>query len=120
MSRAPWLLAGWPAPPGVQAFTTLRHGAGGSQPPFDSFNLGNRSSAEGDDPRQVQRNRDELQRLAGLPSAPHWLRQVHGTGVLRFDAPAVAQAVSSIPPGQPASDAPAATPEEMDTATVRM
>ncbi len=30
--------------------------------------------------------------------------------------PAVAQAVSSIPPGQPASDAPAATPEEMERA----
>ena len=97
----PLLPAAWPAPPGVRAFTTLRHGAGGSQPPFDSFNLGNRSSAEGDDPRQVQRNRDELQRLAGLPSAPHWLRQVHGTGVLRFDAPAVAQAAD----GEPVADA---------------
>ena len=81
----------------MQAFTTLRRGAGGSQPPFDSFNMGNRSSAEGDDPRQVQRNRDELQRLAGLPSAPHWLRQVHGTGVLRFDAPPVAQGVDAEP-----------------------
>ena len=97
----PLLPAAWPAAPGVRAFTTLRHGAGGSQPPFDSFNLGNRSSAEGDDPRQVQRNRDELQRLAGLPSAPHWLRQVHGTGVLRFDAPAVAQAAD----GEPVADA---------------
>lgn len=98
MAAAPPLLqAAWPAPPGVQAFTTLRRGAGGSQPPFDSFNMGNRSSAEGDDPRQVQRNRDELQRLAGLPSAPHWLRQVHGTGVLRFDAPPVAQGVDAEP-----------------------
>ncbi|NCT88044.1 peptidoglycan editing factor PgeF [Stenotrophomonas acidaminiphila] len=93
----PLLAADWPAPPGVRAFTTLRHGAGGSLPPFDRFNLGNRSSAEGDDPRQVQRNRDELQRLAGLPSAPHWLRQVHGTGVLRFDAPPVAQGVDAEP-----------------------
>ncbi len=98
MAAAPPLLqAAWPAPPGVQAFTTLRRGAGGSQPPFDSFNMGNRSSAEGDDPRQVQRNRDELQRLAGLPSAPHWLRQVHGTGVQRFDAPPVAQGVDAEP-----------------------
>ncbi|MGX9719349.1 peptidoglycan editing factor PgeF [Stenotrophomonas acidaminiphila] len=93
----PLLQAGWPAPPGVHAFTTLRHGAGGSLPPFDSFNLGNRSSPEGDDPLQVQRNRDELQRLAGLPSAPHWLRQVHGTGVLRFDAPPTAQGVDAEP-----------------------
>ena len=94
-TATPWLMAGWPAPPGVRAFTTLRHGAGGSQPPFDSFNMGNRSSPEGDDPQQVQRNRDELQRLAELPSAPHWLRQVHGTGVLRFDAPSLAPAGES-------------------------
>lgn len=87
----PWLPAGWPAPPGVHAFTTTRHGAGGSSPPFDTFNLGNRTAADGDDPAQVQRNRDELQQLAGLPSAPHWLRQVHGTGALRFDAPPAAQ-----------------------------
>ena len=105
MSRAPWLLAGWPAPPGVQAFTTLRHGAGGSQPPFDSFNMGNRSSPEGDDPQQVQRNRDELQRLAGLPSAPHWLRQVHGTGVLRFDTPSLAPAGESWRGDEPEADA---------------
>nr|WP_272494066.1 peptidoglycan editing factor PgeF [Stenotrophomonas mori] len=95
------LPAAWPAPPGVQAFTTLRRGAGGSAPPFDSFNLGNRSSPEGDDPAQVQRNRDELCWLAGLPSAPHWLRQVHGTGVLRFDAPAGACAAAA----EPAADA---------------
>ena len=90
-------MADWPAPPGVRALTTLRQGAGGSLPPFDSFNMGNRSSPEGDDPRQVQCNRDELQRLAGLPSAPHWLRQVHGTGVLRFDAPPAAQGIDAEP-----------------------
>ncbi len=97
MSRTPWLAADWPAPPGVQAFTTVRHGAGGSLPPFDRFNLGNRTSPQGDDPQQVQRNRDELQRLAGLPCAPHWLRQVHGTGVLRFDAPPAAQGMDAEP-----------------------
>lgn len=96
-ASSPWLMAGWPAPPGVHAFTTTRHGAGGSLPPFDTFNLGNRSAADGDDPRQVQRNRDELQRLAGLPSAPHWLRQVHGTGVLRFDAPPSAAGIEAEP-----------------------
>ncbi|MQP76957.1 peptidoglycan editing factor PgeF [Stenotrophomonas sp. MYb238] len=95
--RLPLLPAAWPAPPGVHAFTTLRQGAGGSRPPFDSFNLGNRTSAEGDDPLQVQRNRDDLQRLAGLPSAPHWLRQVHGTGVLRFEVPPAAQGVDAEP-----------------------
>ena len=81
--------AGWPGPPGVRAFTTLRHGAGFSQAPFDSFNLGNRYAADGDDPATVARNRAQLVDLAALPSAPHWLRQVHGTDVLQFDAPAV-------------------------------
>ncbi len=82
------LPAGWPAPPGVVAFTTLRHGAGISHAPFDRFNLGARC---GDDPAAVAANRDELVRRAGLPSSPHWLHQVHGTGVLRFDAPAAGE-----------------------------
>jgi polyphenol oxidase len=93
----PWLSADWPAPPGVNAFSTLRHGAGGSAPPFDHFNLGNRSAADGDDPDQVQRNRDALAALAGLPSPPHWLRQVHGTGVLRFDAAPAGQGIAAEP-----------------------
>lgn len=80
------LPADWPAPPGVHAFTTLRHGAGHSQAPFDSFNLGNRNAPEGDDFLTVERNRDELGGLAGLPAAPFWLRQVHGTRVLRCPA----------------------------------
>ena len=82
----PVLYAAWPAPPGVVAFTTLRHGAGVSQAPFDAFNLGLRS---GDEPRAVESNRSEL-RQRFLPSAPHWLRQVHGNRVVRFDAPAPA------------------------------
>lgn len=82
----PWLPADWPAPPGVTAFTTLRHGAGASCPPFDHFNLGNRTAADGDDAAVVEANRAELVRLAGLPSWPHWLHQVHGTGVYRATA----------------------------------
>ena len=97
MVTAPLLFADWPAPPGVRAFTTLRHGAGGSAPPFDHFNQGNRAAADGDDPVQVQHNRGVLAALAGLPSRPHWLRQVHGTGVLRFDAPAGAPAIDTEP-----------------------
>lgn len=79
------LPADWPAPPGVRAFTTLRQGAGGSAPPFDSFNLGNARGPDGDDPAAVAANRAALVVCAGLPSAPHWLRQVHGTGVLVVD-----------------------------------
>ena len=66
--------------PGVTAFTTLRHGAGESATPFDRFNLGMRC---GDAPDAVQRNRDALVRIGALPHAPRWLRQVHGTTVVR-------------------------------------
>lgn len=93
-AQAAFLEAAWPAPPGVRAFTTLRHGAGGSQPPFDQFNLGSRC---GDDPATVAANRAELAQRAALPSPPHWLRQVHGAGVIRFDR--------AQPDGEPEADA---------------
>ena len=79
--------ADWPAPPGVRGFTTLRTGPGVSPPPFDRFNLGLRAGA---DEAGVRGNRARLVELAGLPQAPHWLRQVHGTGVVRFPAAAAA------------------------------
>ena len=79
-----WLEADWPAPPGVHALTTLRHELGVSPPPFDSFNLGSRC---GDAPDAVAENRRQLAAALGLPSPPRWLRQVHGTGVVRFDGP---------------------------------
>lgn len=78
------LAADWPAPPGVMAFTTLRRGAGGSRAPFDDFNLGARC---GDEAGAVAANRLELERRFGLPSAPTWLRQVHGTAVHRVTGP---------------------------------
>jgi YfiH family protein len=76
------LPADWPAPPGVVAFTTLRSGAGISQAPFDSFNLGTRN---GDDADVVAHNRNELIERFALPSPPRWLRQVHGAAVVRLD-----------------------------------
>ena len=78
MNDAAILPAAWPAPPEVRAFATLRHGAGASQSPFDTFNLGLRS---GDDAQVVARNRIELMERFALPSAPRWLHQVHGTTV---------------------------------------
>ena len=75
------LHANWPTPPGVHAFTTLRSGPGVSAPPFDRFNLGSRC---GDDPLTVEANRRALVEAYGLPAAPRWLRQVHGTGVVRL------------------------------------
>ena len=94
-SRSALLQADWPAPPGVVAFTTVRHGAGVSQAPFDHFNLGARC---GDDPAAVAANRQALERIAALPSAPHWLRQVHGRGVLRLEAPAEHRAAADAEP----------------------
>ena len=90
------LAADWP-PPRVRALTTLRHGAGASSPPFDLFNLGNRSAADGDDPATVQRNRDELATRLVLPSPPHWLRQVHRMQVLRFERPPAAVGIDAEP-----------------------
>jgi YfiH family protein len=88
----PFLQADWPAPPGVHGGVTLRHGAGRSPAPFDSFNLGNRHAADGDDASIVDANRHELVERLALPSAPRWLRQVHGTRVVRLQAGDPAQA----------------------------
>ena len=85
MNDGTLLFVDWPALPGVHAVTTLRHGIGASQPPFDSFNLGNRHAADGDDPATVERNRQLLIEHARLPSAPHWLKQVHGVDAMRFE-----------------------------------
>jgi len=82
----PCVGAGAPFPASVRAFTTLRHGAGASAAPFDTFNLGNFRGTEGDDPVVVARNRMELVERFALPGVPRWLRQVHGTEVVRFDA----------------------------------
>jgi YfiH family protein len=92
---AAWFAADWPAPPRVRALATLRHGAGVSPPPFATFNLGLRN---GDDPANGARNRALLVELAGLPSPPHWLRQVHGTAVVRLAAPAGDQPAGELEP----------------------
>lgn len=88
------VVAAAPFAPNVRAFTTLRHGAGASAAPFDRFNLGNFRAPDGDDPAAVMRNRAELVARYGLPSWPHWLRQVHGTRVVRFE-------VAALPPPEP-------------------
>lgn len=85
----------WPAPPSVHALVTTRGLQGRSAPPYARFNLGAHC---GDDDAAVAFNRARLVELAGLPQAPHWLAQVHGTHVQRVvraapeDAPAQADA----------------------------
>lgn len=73
------LIPDWPAPAGVQALQTTRHG-GVSIAPYDSLNLG---SHVGDNPLAVARNRMLLNTL--LPSEPVWLEQVHGIVVANAD-----------------------------------
>lgn len=64
--------------PGVEAVMTTRAG-GGSKAPWDSMNLG---IAVDDDPAQVARNRALLQDAMGAD--PVYLKQVHGTRVVRL------------------------------------
>jgi YfiH family protein len=94
---AAWLDADWPPPPGVRALTTLRHGLGVSQAPFDAFNLGARC---GDQAHAVAENRRQLEAALALPSPPRWLRQVHGIDVAiepAFDEPAADASVTRTP-----------------------
>lgn len=73
---------------GVEALMSTREG-GVSQGAFASLNLGD---AVGDDPKAVAENR---QRFAGaLDAAPVYLRQVHGTRVVRAD-PSAASPVAA-------------------------
>ncbi len=73
-----WMLPDWPAPVPVRAAVTTRLGPGISLPPFERFNLGLRS---GDAADAVDANRSALQQALGLPAAPRWLQQVHGSTV---------------------------------------
>jgi len=78
MAEPTFLVPDWPAPSGVRAAITLRTG-GVSAGPYASFNLGEHV---GDDARRVAENRARLQQRLGLPGAPVWLTQVHGTRVV--------------------------------------
>lgn len=81
------LTINWPElPRSVRAASTTRLG-GVSLAPYESLNLGDHV---GDAPEPVAENRRRLVDLAGLPSPPVWLRQVHGTRVLRLRPDSVA------------------------------
>jgi len=70
----------WPAPAGVRALFTTRSG-GVSQPPFDSFNLGDHVR---DAPASVTANREHLRTITS-PAKPVFLQQVHGNHVAHLD-----------------------------------
>lgn len=69
----------WLVPANIRSLSTTRTG-GVSEGPWSSLNLGDHC---GDDDASVHTNRERLSSL--LPSAPVWLRQVHGTHVLISD-----------------------------------
>ncbi|HEX7814284.1 peptidoglycan editing factor PgeF [Dyella sp.] len=78
MGDLAWVFPDWPAPRGIRAAVTTRHGPGVSAPPFERFNLG---LSSGDNIDAVVANRCALREALGLPSTPRWLQQVHGTVV---------------------------------------
>lgn len=73
--------ADWPMADRVAAFTTTRTG-GCSIGPWASLNLGEHC---GDDPDRVAENRQRLAAATGLATPLAWLKQVHGTTVVRAD-----------------------------------
>ncbi|TRX76145.1 peptidoglycan editing factor PgeF [Pseudomonas mangiferae] len=84
-----WLVPDWPAPARVRACVTTRSG-GLSEPPFDTFNLGDHVD---DLPSAVVANRARL--VEALGCRPVWLRQVHGVHVVQADPGQVAEADAS-------------------------
>src|SRR4051812_10090085 len=74
-----WITPDWPAPARVRSLITTRN-AGASRGPHATFNLGLRA---GDEPAAVEANRSLLRKH--LPCDPVWLKQVHGSHVVRAD-----------------------------------
>lgn len=68
----------WTAPAHVVAKSFTRHG-GHSVGPYQGFNC---AMHVGDCATHVQHNRSDLMQLAGLPSTPRWLQQVHGHHII--------------------------------------
>lgn len=75
------IIPDWPAPEGVNAYSTTRNG-GVSSGAYSSLNLGDHVS---DALENVEQNRRLLIQQAKLPQEPAWLQQVHGTEVAVLD-----------------------------------
>ncbi|HSQ79711.1 MAG TPA: peptidoglycan editing factor PgeF [Casimicrobiaceae bacterium] len=89
-----WIVPRWPAHPAVRAFVTTRNG-GVSEGSCASLDAGGHP-LRGDAAHiaAVLENRRRIR--AWLPSAPHWLEQVHGTRAVRVDATDPAQPAGGI------------------------
>lgn len=77
------IIPNWPAPKNIRAFSSLR-GGGVSAAPYASLNLG---THVGDNPLDVEHNRQRLQAENQLPAAPVWLNQTHSTRVAVLQSP---------------------------------
>lgn len=71
----------WPISNKIFAGCTTRAG-GLSHAPYDSFNL---AMHVGDNPTDVQANRELLQKQFSLPQKPCWLTQTHSTRVVNLN-----------------------------------
>ena len=80
-----FIVPDWPAPATVRAACSTRAG-GVSRGPWAGLNLGRGS---GDQAADVAENRRRLATALQLPGEPGWLRQVHGTRVVRLPQPAI-------------------------------
>ena len=76
-----WITPDWHPHPRVRACVTTRVGDL-SPPPWHGFNLG---ANVDDDPQRVAQARALVWQALGTVHAPAWLRQVHGTRVVRAD-----------------------------------
>lgn len=92
MNSEPFITPDWPAPAGVRAASTLRHG-GVSPAPYDSLNLAQHVA---DAPDNVEANRRILSQALQLPQEPRWLAQVHGTAVADSDSPPGCEADAAV------------------------
>lgn len=82
MIAGDWLTPDWPAAAHVRAVSTTRQGGVGTGL-YAALNL---SDYVGDASATVTQNRAYLSHALALPSAPHWLTQVHGTHVVTLNA----------------------------------
>src|SRR6185437_10093383 len=87
LMEADWIIPDWPAPAVVRATVATREGPERARQSPYGFNVSTRC---GDDQNAVAKNRAFLHEALSLPSEPRWLRQVHGTAVVRFSLPPLA------------------------------
>lgn len=85
--HADWITPDWPVPARVRAVSTTRNG-GVSSGVYASFNLG---AHVGDAVECVAENRRRLRAALNLPNEPRWLRQVHGTRVVKLESTTIEQ-----------------------------